>query len=389
MRPGMECLLEILREAGRTDRAHPVEPPQWQFDESQWQDAIDLAEQHRVLPWVAAQVLDGRGSQLPVAVEVRLREARRAATIAAFLWTSELKSLLAEFASASIPVLVLKGLWFAQRIYGNAALRSSRDIDLLVRKDRFGAAEKLLQTIGFTSHACADDYHREWRRGTLAVELHFDVENPLAFDFDIESVWKRAHPATFEGQPGWTLAPADELLYLCLHGTRHRFDRLSRVLDIALALRQLSLAFCQADCLDSQSDLDLPAGLEHLQPLLELGCALALRLRPDCIPPGRSPVVASPHILQLASRLWHHVLDEPAGQRLDWVAQHRFYLEIEATPRQRLKRRLRHLRILAGRIIQEDYDFAAQLGVRRRWMVWALRPLRLGLQAANLRTKQS
>ena len=32
----------------------------------------------------------------------------------------------------------------------------------------------------------ADDYHRPWHRATTTVELHHDVENPLAFDFHVE-----------------------------------------------------------------------------------------------------------------------------------------------------------------------------------------------------------
>jgi len=53
----------------------------------------------------------------------------------------------------------------------------------------------------------------------------------------IESAWNRARPAQFQGVPAWLLAPSDELLFLCLHGTRHRFERLSHILDLAFAFR--------------------------------------------------------------------------------------------------------------------------------------------------------
>jgi hypothetical protein len=43
----------------------------------------------------------------------------------------------------------------------------------------------------------------------------------------------------------------------------------------------------------------------------------------------------------------------------------------------RLSRRVRHLRILLGRVIEPDYAFAAGLGFHRTWQVRLLRPLRL------------
>jgi hypothetical protein len=378
----MNTLLQILRGSRRPE--HGPSTPEYvpRVDHSEWPGAFDLAKRHHVLPWVAARVLDGHSPYVFQEAELQpLREAHRRATIAGFLWTSELKGLLAGFAAASIPVLALKGPWFAQRVYGNVALRSSRDIDLLVRARHLEQAERLLQTLGFTASACADDYHRSWERGAMIVELHFNVENPLAFNFDIAGAWTRAHPGTFEGQPGWTLAPADELRYLCLHGARHRFDRLSRILDIALMLRRPNSLPCS-------SELHLrPPELEHLWPVIDLGCALAARLQPDCISSLWSANEASPHTLALAAQLWEELLDGP-GARMDWAAQHRFYVQMEPLRSQRLFRRLRHLRILASRITEDDVRFAGRFAISRRWMVWAMRPLRLVLRD-RLRTPRT
>jgi hypothetical protein len=85
----------------------------------------------------------------------------------------------------------------------------------------------------------------------------------------------------------------------------------------------------------------------------------------------------------LAERLWEEMLASPRGE-LDWEAQHRFYVELESTPMGRLSARLRHLRILAGRLIGPDYDFAERFGLRRRWQVWMMRPVRLLAVRAGL-----
>ena len=43
-------------------------------------------------------------------------------------------------------------------------------------------------------------------------------------------------------------------------------------------------------------------------------------------------------------------------------------------------RRMRHWRILATRVIGPDYAFAERFGLRRKWQVRLLRPLRLMLR---------
>ena len=49
----------------------------------------------------------------------------------------------------------------------------------------------------------------------------------------------RSYRVSPANEPG-NLAEQDEILFLALHGVRHRFDRLSLVLDLALALELYS-----------------------------------------------------------------------------------------------------------------------------------------------------
>jgi hypothetical protein len=65
------------------------------------------------------------------------------------------------------------------------------------------------------------------------------------------------------------------------------------------------------------------------------------------------------------------------AEPLDWHGAHAFFLQLELPGWPRFRRRIQHLRILAGRVIEPDYDFAARFGLRRTWQVRMLRPLRL------------
>lgn len=354
MRPGISELLGLLR--GRSD--------QLLLDDAAWSQVLEVAEEEHILPW-AAHLASAQASITPE-IRGKLKTIEREAAIAAFYWTSELVRILAAFARSKVLVVPLKGPSLGERLYGDAALRVNYDLDILVRKCDLAQAEALLSELGFNP-GIPDDYHRQWYRGPTTVELHHDVENPLAFHFDTAAALARAQPALFHGQPCWQLTPGDELVFLCLHAVRHRFERLSLVLDLCLAFEKLSAQ-------------QLPKGSQPCRErskLLAIGLAMARQLRKETTP--QSPIHASPaqtrHLEALAQRLWDQLTAE-RSQPLDWRAVHAFYLDMEL-PGDRIVRQFRHLRILMARVIAPDYEFAASFGLRRAWQARLLRPLRL------------
>jgi hypothetical protein len=369
MRPGMQCLLEILRgQIG--ERA---------IDEAEWDDTLALAEEEHVVAWAVAGAR-ARNVALTPAIANRLVQIERDAAIAAFYWTSELKGLLRAFDQAGIAVVPLKGPFLAERLYGSAALRVNRDLDLVVSIADLARAEAVLGAEGFVAGA-ADDYHRPWHRQSTTVELHHDVENPLAFDFHVESALRRAHAATFHGEPCRQLAAEDELLFLCLHAARHRYERLSLMVDLQLAFEKLPATTREWKPRPEVAGLDC---------LLALGVAMVRRMQPEAGVAAAVTVSSrqAEHLEQVAERLWQRLLTQSC-KPLDWRAAHAFFLEIELPGWPRLSRRVRHLWILQGRVIDVDYAFAARFGLKRGWQVRVLRSLRLALAAMRRLSSQA
>jgi hypothetical protein len=363
MRPGMQRLLELLRGQGAA----------CEVSETEWMTVLDLAAKENVLLWVAARLRTTARPSMPM-LDERLREVERNGRIAAFLWRSNLRSLLAAFHENGMPVIPLKGPWLAERVYGDAALRSYSDLDLLIRRSEIAGAECLLTGLGFRPAGRRDDYERPWYRGELWIELHHDVENPLAFDAGIDAVWRRARLAEFEGVPAWLLAPSDELLFLCLHGTRHCFERLSHVLDLALGFRQLRVPRGETGLRRSPESGNI----------LALGAMMAARLDPglsisvDVLERVRN----RGSLEELADRVWRERMLQPAAP-VDWRIKHGFYLKIETSGWRRFVRGLRHLRILLTRVIDADFAFAERFKLRQTWQVWLLRPVRLVLTSVR------
>jgi Uncharacterised nucleotidyltransferase len=350
----MRSLLEVLR-------GHE----QHSFDDSEWTDLLDLADEENVLSWVAERLLLQEGGHSPER-QKRLNAIHREAQLSSVVWIATLKSLLSAFERASLPVISLKGPCLAERLFGDAALRTCYDLDLLVRNSDLAAAENVLTNLGFRPNGCPDDYHHAWSRSGINVELHHNVENPFAFNFDLSTAWARANQSTFQGVPVWLLAPTDELVYLCLHGVRHRFERLCLILDLVFAFRILPVASAEAP---ERHD-------PEFDNVLALGWMMATRLDPQT--PGAVFVSPAdlPRLEKLADQLWNERMLGPA-EILDWAAQHHFYLELETPGWRRLLRRWRHLRILLTRLIDDDFDFAKRFNLHRNWQVRLLRPIRL------------
>jgi hypothetical protein len=337
------------------------------MDDVEWDAMLALAEEEHVAAWVATCLRRSCPSMTHVR-DGRLQQIERVTAIAAFYWICQLKRLLAEFAEKAIEVVPLKGPFLAERIYGAAAMRGCRDLDVLVGTADLARAEMVLADSGFVAGE-PDDYHREWTRRGATVELHHDVENPLAYNFAIADVLRRSHSATFQGEVCRQFSPEDELLYLCLHAARHRYERMSLIVDLRLAFEKLTVHAGQWTPSDE---------LRHLNGLVLLGLAMVQRLDPDF--EVRLVIDASAkyraHLEGVADGLWGELMTQ-TSRPLNWHAAHSFYMQIEEPGWARARRWGRHMRILAGRMIEADLLFASRFGLHRAWQARILRPVRL------------
>jgi hypothetical protein len=364
MRAGMQGLLHLLRD----------EPGPACASESEWLDVLALAEQENLLPWLAAR-LRSIHDQLPPSVSRQAAEHRRQAQREAFVWSAALRHMLSAFHARGIPVVALKGPWLADRLHGDASLRSCSDLDFLVRPSDWNSVERMLSELGFSPCDRGDDRHRRWRGGDICVEPHYRLENPLDFDIDTESLWNRARLSEFRGIPAWLLAPSDELMFLCIHAVRHGFERLSLLHDLRFAFRQFPLPGVSAGGPRS-SEIECAVALSFM---------LARRFEGSPSFPAASPVELriSPRLEETANRMWLRCLRQPAAP-LEWRSVHRLYLEMETRDWTRLLRRFRHTRILLTRLIDPDFAFAARFHLRRTWQVWLFRQIRLAVKFVRI-----
>lgn len=164
-----------------------------------------------------------------------------------------LAPVLTAFATAGLPVIVLKGLYLSQHVYPDPATRPMTDVDLLVRRADLAAAAGILEACGFRQIAEApsvqthpDRHHLEgyWPPNGPPIELHYDLAVPTQLpDIDLDRLWRRARPARICGTDVLVLSPEDTLLHLCIHAAlNHLFGvKLLSLCDIPLLLHHEGL----------------------------------------------------------------------------------------------------------------------------------------------------
>lgn len=215
-----------------------------------WTVLIDAARRHGLDPllhWHLSALCPG---QLPELVAKRLNEHFETNRARNLLLTVELRNVLALFEDHGIPAIAYKGPTLAISAYGNLALRRFADLDLLLKSRDILKAKALLveqgyrprwdltpaQETAFLKSQCELNLDRH--RGRISIELHWDIlPREFAFRLDEEQMWKSAERLSLDGATALTPGPEDLLLILCAHGSKHFWERLAWVADVAELVR--------------------------------------------------------------------------------------------------------------------------------------------------------
>lgn len=197
-----------------------------------WQDLLSLAESQRVCPLLWQRLREkGLEHTVPTPVAEELRDASRRNALSNLCLYAELRQLLSALESESIPLILLKGIYLAEAVYGSIGLREMNDIDVLARPGDITRISEILERMGYVplQPAGADitlkaQHHlpRMVKAGRAGFEIHWNLTLPgEKYSIDPEELWERAVPVRIAGAAALSLAPEDLLLHLCLHTSFH------------------------------------------------------------------------------------------------------------------------------------------------------------------------
>ena len=210
-----------------------------------WDHLASLAEAHRVAPLVHKTLERVATGTVPSTVCERLGARFVDNARKNLFLTHELLRLLREFSAHGIPAVAYKGPVLAASVYGNLALRSFNDLDILVPRRHVLAVKDLLLAQGYrpeyeltaAQEARYMDTGCEYNFNSptnIHVEVHWDILGPhYPFRPDPEVLWQRLGSISLIGRDVTAFGPEEMLLILSAHGEKHHWSRLSLVCDVA------------------------------------------------------------------------------------------------------------------------------------------------------------
>src|SRR5215212_8430945 len=211
-----------------------------------WEYLFLLARRHAVVPLLYLQLARHASDLAPHDILRNLKKHYLENAARNTVLTAELCRLIALFAESGIEAIPYKGPVLSLFAYDNLALRRFVDLDVIVKKNDVLKARDILLAEGYTPARSLPlsrqelllrtqhnmQFSRDNRR--LIVELHWEVAPHLfASTVSPDRLWRDLVTIDINGTQVKTLSAEDLLFSLCVHGSRHLWERLSWICDIA------------------------------------------------------------------------------------------------------------------------------------------------------------
>jgi hypothetical protein len=297
----------------------------------------------------------------------------------------QLVSTMNTLERAGLRALAVKGPALAALAYPNPILRPSVDLDILVSTSEAQRAVAALASAGFKHDAScpapAGDLRLDNEQtlispdGRTTVELHWallPMGHSLPSTFD--ELWNRAQIVRLATGPVRTLGLEDLFLYLCQHGTKHGWERLMWVCDLAMLAAHFTNAAWEA--------LLNRCRMAGTLRMVLLGLSLARNLLGIRLPPAAGRAIAADSNLRtLSARVEHRMFED--ASRTEGLWAHTRSLVFNLAVRERLRDRIRFC-LWAVKPTIRDYG-SIRLAGPLSLLYFVLRPLRLLVRHATPR----
>ena len=313
-----------------------------------WEYLFQLAQRHSILPLVYVQIERHAPDLVPPQVLAKLKKHYLENSARNTVLTAELCRLINLFRDKGIDAIPYKGPVLAQFAYGNIALRRFVDLDVIVRKSDVLQAREVLLNEGYTPSKSLSlsqqelllrtQHNLQFSRDRLIVELHWDVAPHLfASSVNTDRLWQELITIDLNGTRVKAFPAADLLFSLCIHGSRHLWERLAWICDVAELIKKHTIDWPML--LERACDTDS-------ERMFLLGPYLAEQLLDTALPDEIKQRCASdPRLASLAANIIEHLFNGTT--------------HVPATSRE---------------IFKYNLGVRKTLGARARYLLYMLRP---------------
>lgn len=211
-----------------------------------WDHVFQVAWRNGLMPLLSWNLLKKYSDALPANIREFLSVFLLKHTHKNLFLTQKLIEIVNMLTRNGIPVLPFKGTALAQQAYGNLSLRDYLDLDVLVQPKHFDRAVTILAELGYIPGEKSSWVKRKSRfftrdkdirllssDGNVCIELHWKLSGAhFALPVEMDLLWNRMETIELGGVKLNGLSFMDLFVYLCLHGSRHGWEKFSWLCDL-------------------------------------------------------------------------------------------------------------------------------------------------------------
>ena len=378
---------QLILDASRTKNL-PQQVEQISFTLKQtldWGYILKVAEKNNLLPLLSWNLLQHFGNSLPNSVSEELNYIYQIHLQRNMRLTKKLVDVIRLFQSNSIRIISFKGPLLALQAYGNLVIRQFNDLDILVHPNQLDKAIKLLISSGYVPQNDLRWFERkDWylsrikdvvfvdEKSKYILELHWKLSGThFAYPIEVDRLWQNLETVKLAGVDANVLHFNDLLIYLCLHGARHSWERLSWICD----LNELIQSNSEIDWKQISQD-GKRLGCENI---LGLGLFLVHKFFGTKVPfPNWEKIESEPTFKKLAEEIEIRLFDENTV-KLEIGDRYAYHLKLKERRWDRLKLHLHYqfwylqLLIFPNSVDKETFNLPAWSNP----IYFLIRPLRL------------
>jgi len=224
-------------------------------DDTNWDTFLSLVDFHQVTPLVYYNLKKISSNRVPQKILNCLKSDFNKFRFQNLALMAQLLCFVNTCQAEDIPVICLKGPVLSYQLYGDISLRQIMDIDFFIREGDIKKIHHLLIDSGYETQLpeiFSSNIH--WKVFTKSkhhipyihlntlfhLELHFRLfKNLHTWPNKILNAWDNPGKVSYAGAWLNTLQHIDNIIFLFVHGSIHRWYRIKWLADIA----QLSLSW--------------------------------------------------------------------------------------------------------------------------------------------------
>ncbi len=216
-----------------------------------WTRLIALSERHRLLPHLYKSIKE-LSSSTPIDIPSELKDKYILQTEHVLRLASEGVRISGLLDQSGISNILLKGPFLSEQIYGDIALRPSRDIDIIVHPENIEQTIVILLKEGykmvypdFSLSPKQKSFYQKHKNqmglrnpsSRILIEVHWRLFSQTSLlPIPTDKVFAESHEQIIAGKSIRVLSPAQKFEFLSLHGSIHQWFRLLWLRDISQIL---------------------------------------------------------------------------------------------------------------------------------------------------------